>query len=223
MISKQILDFLKDLKANNNREWFLANKKRYEAYKAEYLSVVTAMLDALKEKDPALGMIEAKKCLFRINRDIRFSKDKSPYKTNMGMWFNTSTLHGHGPGYYIHIEPGASFIAGGYYMPDATELKKFRKEVAFFYDDLEAIIADKHFQSVFGDLDRDNALKTAPKDFEKDHPAIGFLKLKSYTATCKLSDKELSDKDFVQKVANRIIALKPLNEFLRRALEAEDN
>lgn len=223
MISKDSLQFLEDLKKNNNRDWFLANKKRYEAYKAEYHQLVGAFLDVLKPKDPGLKLLEVKNCTFRVNRDIRFSKDKSPYKTHMGMWFNTSTNSGHGPGYYIHIEKGQSFIAGGFYQPEAHELKKFRKEIAFFHEDLEAIINDKKFKTVFGDLDRENALKTAPKDFEKDHPAIGLLRLKSFTATAKLPDKDLTDKDFVKKTADKIIALKPLNEFLRRAISAEDN
>jgi uncharacterized protein (TIGR02453 family) len=223
MISKESLKFLNDLKQNNNRDWFLANKKRYEAYKAEYLQIIGEMLAALKSKDPALGMLEVKNCTFRINRDIRFSKDKSPYKSHMGMWFNTSTKYGNGPGYYIHIENGKSFIAGGYYQPDAAELKKFRKEIAFFHDDLQAVIDDKKFKSVFGDLDRENALKTSPKDYEKDHPAIEFLRLKSFTATAPLPDSDIADKDFIKKTADRIIALKPLNEFLRRALDAEEN
>ena len=222
MISKESLQFLEDLKKNNNREWFQANKKRYETYKAEYHLLIAQMLDALKPKDSALAMLEVKNCTFRINRDIRFSKDKSPYKTHMGMWFNTSTQFGNGPGYYIHIEKGKSFIAGGYYQPEASELKKFRKEIAFFHDDLEEIIKDKKFKSVFGDLDRENSLKTSPKDFEKDHPAIEFLKLKSFTATSQLPDNEIADKDFIKKTADKIIALKPLNEFLRRALSAEE-
>lgn len=221
MISKESLKFLADLKKNNNRDWFLANKPRYEAYKKEYHEIIAQMLDALKPKDRALKMLEVKNCTFRINRDIRFSKDKSPYKTHMGMWFNTSTSSGNGPGYYIHIEKGKSFIAGGFYQPEAHELKKFRKEIAFFYDELEDIVSDKKFKSVFGDLDRENALKTSPRDYEADHRAIGFLKLKSFTATAPLLDSDLSDKDFIAKTAGKITALKPLNEFLRRALENE--
>ncbi len=222
MISTASLKFLEDLKKNNNRDWFIANKPRYEAYKKEYHTLISEFLAALKPKDPALAMLEVKNCTFRINRDIRFSKDKSPYKTHMGMWFNTTTQYGNGPGYYVHLEKGKSFIAGGFYSPEASELKKFRKEIAFFYDELEDIINEKKFKSVFEDLTRDNALKTAPKDYEKDHPAIGFLKLKSFTASAKLPDADLTDKDFVKKTADKLIALKPLNEFLRRALDAED-
>jgi len=222
MISKDALQFLEDLKKNNNREWFLANKKRYETYKAEYLEKVGQMLDILKPKDDSLRHLEPKNCTFRINRDIRFSKDKSPYKTHMGMWFSTSGASGgNSPGYYVHIEKGQSFIAAGFHNPEAQDLKKVRKEIAFFHDELEAILSDKKFKSAFADLDRENALKTAPKDFEKDHPAIGFLKLKCFTVTAKLSDADLTDKDFIKKTADKLALAKPLNEFLNRALSID--
>jgi uncharacterized protein (TIGR02453 family) len=221
MISKDSLQFIDDLKKNNNRDWFLANKSRYENYKKEYHKIIAKFLDAMKPHDPALEMLEVKNCTFRINRDIRFSKDKSPYKTHMGIWMNTNPGGNNAPGYYIHIEKGQSFIAGGFYSPEAAELKKIRKEIAFFYDDLEKIVGEKKFKSSFGNLNRENSLKTSPKDFEKDHPAIEFLKLKSFTASSPIDDKLLSDKDFVKKAAEKLIALKPLNEFLNRALGAE--
>jgi uncharacterized protein (TIGR02453 family) len=223
MVSKDSLKFLEDLKKNNNRDWFLDNKKRYETYKKEYLETVGEMLDALKPKDASLSMLEAKKCTFRINRDIRFSKDKSPYKTHMGMWFTgASASGGNAPGYYVHVAKGESFIAAGFHNPEAPDLKKIRKEIAFFHDDLEKILNDKKFKSVFADVDRENALKTAPKDFEKDHPAIGLLKLKSFTVTAPLSDADLADKDFIKKTAEKLALAKPLNEFLKRALNAEN-
>lgn len=223
MISKGSLQFLEDLKNNNNREWFLANKKRYEAYKTEYLEIVTEMLEALKQKDDSLRLLEPKKCTFRINRDIRFSKDKSPYKTHMGMWFSCNNASGgNSPGYYVHLEKGGSFIAAGFHSPEAADLKKIRKEIAFFHDDLEHIVNGKKFKSVFPELDRNDALKTAPKDFEKDHPAIEFLKLKSFTGSAKLSDSDIANKDFVKKTAEKLLVAKPLNDFLNRALGAED-
>ena len=221
MISKESLQFLDDLKKNNNRDWFLANKKRYETYKQEYHKLIGEFLDAMKPKDKNLEMLEVKNCTFRINRDIRFSKDKSPYKSHMGIWMNTNSSGVNAPGYYIHIEPGASFLAGGFYSPEAHELKKIRKEIAFFHEELEEIVEDKNFTKHFGGLDKNNTLKTAPKDFEKDHPAIEFLKLKSFTVSHKISDKDLSDKDFVKKIAAKLIAIKPLIEFLNRGLDAE--
>lgn len=223
MLSSATLDFLDDLKANNNRDWFLANKKRYEAYKKEYLGLVEALLNALKPLDPKLASLEAKHCTFRINRDIRFSADKSPYKTHMGMWFSPGSKVHNRPGYYVHIEPSGSFIAGGFYQPEAEELKKVRKEIAFFHEDLDAIVKDKKFVSTFGDLDRENALKTMPKGYEKDHPAIEYLKLKGFTATSVFPATDALKKDFAQKTAEKLTVLKPLNDFIDRALdEAED-
>jgi uncharacterized protein (TIGR02453 family) len=221
MLSAQALQFLEDLKKNNNRDWFLANKARYETYKKEYHKLIGEFLDAMKPKDKNLEMLEVKNCTFRINRDIRFSKDKSPYKSHMGIWMNTNPSGVNAPGYYIHIEKGASFLAGGFYSPEAHELKKIRKEIAFFYEDLEEIVDDKNFRKHFSGLDKNNTLKTAPKDFEKDHPAIEFLKLKSFTVSHKISDKELTDKDFVKNAAQKLITIKPLIEFLNRGLDAE--
>jgi uncharacterized protein (TIGR02453 family) len=224
MLSKNTLQFLEDLKANNNRDWFLANKKRYEEYKKEYHRLIGAFLDAMKPLDSSLEMLEVKNCTFRINRDIRFSKDKSPYKSHMGIWMNTNSSGVNAPGYYIHIEKGASFVAGGFYSPEAAELKKIRKEIAFFYEDLENIVAEKDFQKYFGGFNRTetNSLKTSPKDFEKDHPAIEFLKLKSFTVSKKIDDKELFSKDFVNSAVEKLITIRPLLGFLNRGLTAEE-
>ena len=224
MITKEAVQFLEDLVANNNTEWMHANKKRYENYKKDYHNYIAAVLAALKPLDKSLEPLEVKNCTFRINRDIRFSKDKSPYKTNMGIWFTQNKLAKNSPGYYIHFEKGKSFIAGGVWCPEQNELKRIRKEIAFFYEDLEAIVNDKKFKSEFGVLTRDenNTLKKAPKDFDPSHPAIEFLKLKSYTASEKIDDKLFLDKDFAKIVAQKLIVLKPMNDFLTRALETEE-
>lgn len=223
MLSNESLQFLDDLKANNNRDWFLDNKKRYELFKKDYHKLVADFLDAMKPLDPSLELLEVKDCTFRINRDIRFSKDKSPYKAHLGIWMSAGAKGANRSGYYVHIEKGGSFIAGGFYSPEAEELKKVRKEIAFFYDDLEEILNDKNFKKEFGSLDRteSNSLKTAPKDYEKDHPAIEHLKLKSYTASQKFDIKEVSQKDFASKMSKKLIALKPLNDFINRALTSE--
>lgn len=223
MLSNESLQFLEDLKANNNRDWFLDNKKRYEIFKKDYHQLVSDFLDAMKPLDPSLELLEVKNCTFRINRDIRFSKDKSPYKAHLGVWMSAGSKGTNRSGYYVHIEKGGSFIAGGFYSPEPDDLKKVRKEIAFFYDDLEEILNDKNFKKEFGSLDRteSNSLKNAPKDYEKDHPAIEHLKLKSYTASQKFDIKEVSQKDFVAKMSKKLIALKPLNDFINRALTSE--
>lgn len=224
MITKEALQFLADLIANNNTEWMHENKKRYESYKKDYHNFITSVLTEMKPLDKSLEPLEVKNCTFRINRDIRFSKDKSPYKTNMGIWMSQNKNRKNSPGYYIHYEKGNSFIAGGVWCPEPNELKLIRKEIEFFHDDLEAIVSNKNFKKEFNELDKseNNVLKKAPKDFDPNHPAIEFLKLKSFTASSKIDDKLFTDKDFSKIIAQKLITLKPMNDFLSRALETEE-
>lgn len=224
MITAESLQFLADLKQNNIRDWFQANQDRYDLYKKNYRQVAEAFIAGMSNGDETLRHLEFKDCSFRINRDIRFSKDKTPYKTNMAIWLSPGSKNTNLAGYYIHIEPGASFIAGGLYWPDAADLKKVRREIDGFYEDLEDVINDEDFKKIFSSLDSDenNTLKSAPKDYDKAHPAIQFLKLKSFTTTAKISDKELLDKDFVKKASKKLLALKPLIEFLNRGLTYEE-
>jgi uncharacterized protein (TIGR02453 family) len=224
MITKEALQFLEDLIANNNTDWMHAHKKRYEHYKKDYHNFIASLLAEMKPLDKTLEPLEVKNCTFRINRDIRFSKDKSPYKTNMGVWFTQNKFRKNSPGYYIHFEKGNCFIAGGVWCPEPEELKKIRKEIAYFNEDLETIVNDKNFKKEFKAMTRDesNTLKKAPKDFDPNHPAIEFLKLKSFTASAQIDDALFTNKDFSKTVAQKLIALKPLNDFLNRALETED-
>lgn len=223
MITKEAAQFLQDLVANNNTDWMHANKKRYENFKKDYHSYIASVLAEMKPLDKKLEPLEIKNCTFRINRDIRFSKDKSPYKTNIGIWISQNKNRKNAPGYYIHFEKGNSFIAGGCWCPEPNELKQIRKEIAFFYDDLEKIVTDNRFKSEFISItmDQNNSLKKAPKDFEPNHPAIEFLKLKSFTASEKLDDKLFLDANFGKIVSQKLITLKPFNDFLTRALETE--
>jgi uncharacterized protein (TIGR02453 family) len=224
MITKEALQFFEDLVANNNTEWMHANKKRYENFKKDYHQYIATLLSEIKPLDKSLEPLEVKNCTFRINRDIRFSKDKSPYKTNIGAWFTQNKNRKNSPGYYIHFEKGNSFIAGGVWCPEPEELKKIRKEIEFFHDDLEKIVNDKTFKKEFVALSREenNVLKNAPKGFEPTHPAIEFLKLKSYTASQRIDDKLFTEADFSKKIAQKLIALKPMNDFLNRALDTEE-
>ena len=224
MLSKDTLQFLDDLKANNNRDWFLDNKKRYEAFKKDYQQLVGDLLDAMKPLDPSLEMLEVKNCTFRINRDIRFSKDKTPYKSHLGVWLSSGAKGVNRSGYYLHLEKGASFIAGGLYCPEAEDLKKMRKEIAYFHDDLEAILDEKNFKKEFKDFDRNekNTLKNPPRGYEKEHPAIEFLKLKSFESSQRIDISEVTKKDFVAVMSKKLIALKPLNDFINRALTSDE-
>jgi uncharacterized protein (TIGR02453 family) len=224
MLSKDSLQFLEDLKTNNNRDWFLENKKRYDIFKKDYHQLVTSFLAAMKPLDPTLEMLEVKNCTFRINRDIRFSKDKSPYKSHLGVWLSSGAKGANRSGYYVHLQKGASFIAGGFYNPESEDLKKVRKEIAFFYEDLEEILSNKAFQKEFGDFDRNekSLLKNPPRGYEKDHPAIELLKLKSFETSRKFDIEEVTKPDFVAKTVKKLILLKPLNDFINRALTTED-
>ncbi len=224
MITQEALQFIDDLKANNNTEWMHANKKRYENFKKDYHAMIANLLLEMKPLDKNIELLEIKNCTFRINRDIRFSKDKSPYKTNIGMWLSTNKNRKNSPGYYIHYEKGASFIAGGVWCPEVEELKKIRKEIEFFHEDLLAIVENKNFKSGFEALSREenNVLKKAPKGYDPNHEAIEFLKLKSFTASQKIDDKLFTDKDLSKKLAEKLIVLKPLNEFLNRALDTDE-
>lgn len=223
MLSKETLQFLDDLKANNNRDWFVENKKRYEAFKKDYQQLVADLLDAMKPLDPSLEMLEVKNCTFRINRDIRFSKDKTPYKSHLGIWLSSGAKGLNRSGYYIHLEKGASFIAGGLYCPESEDLKKMRKEIAYFHDDLEAILEEKYFKREFGDFDRNekDTLKNPPRGYDKEHPAIELLKLKSFESSQKIEFSAAAKKDFVGVMSQKLIALKPLNDFINRALTSE--
>ena len=224
MISKDSVLFLDDLKANNNRDWFLDNKKRYEVFKKDYQQLVAGFLDAMKPLDPTLEMLEVKNCTFRINRDIRFSKDKTPYKDHIGIWISSGSKGMNRSGYYVHIARAGSFIAGGFYCPEADDLKKVRKEIAYFHEDLEEIINNKSFQREFKDFDRNekNLLKNPPRGYEKDHPAIDFLKLKSFETSQIFDFEEVAKEDFVGKMTKKLVVLKPLNDFINRALTSED-
>ncbi len=224
MITKEALHFLDDLIANNNTEWMHANKKRYENYKKDYHTFIASILSEMKKLDNTLVPLEVKNCTFRINRDIRFSKDKSPYKTNMGVWMSQNRNRKNSPGYYIHFEKGNCFVAGGVWCPEPNELKQIRREIAFYHEDLDKIVANTSFKKVYKELSREenNVLKKAPKDFDPNHPAIEFLKLKSFTASSKIDENLFTDATFNKIVAEKLIALKPMNDFLRRALETEE-
>lgn len=223
MITKDTLQFLEDLKNNNHRDWFQANQDRYESYKQDYRNTVEEFLNVMKPLDENLEQLEFKDCSYRINRDIRFSKDKTPYKTHMGIWMCEGKKNTNLAGYYVHIEPESGFAGGGLYMPEAGELKKVRREIDGFYEELEDILNDPDFKKVYGSLDTDEGmvLKSAPKDFDKNHPAIELLKFKTFLATAKISKKELLSKTFVQDTSEKLIVLKPLVAFLNRALSTE--
>ncbi len=198
MLRSSTLRFLKDLKKNNKKEWFEKNRPVYESAKEDFVTFVQKLIDLHGKKDLTIKNLHAKDTIFRINRDIRFSKDKSPYKTNFGASINKAGRSAwETAGYYFHLEPGGSFAGGGIYMPPAEQLKKLRQEIDYNLNDFKKIIGSKKFKSVYGDLDRSEEflLTRVPKGYEPENPAADYLRLKSYIALVKLKDEELlSDK-----------------------------
>ena len=219
MISKQTLTFLRGLKKNNNKEWLDANRATYELCRAKYQVFVGEVLKGLKSIDKTLSELEAKKCMFRINRDIRFSKNKDPYKTNFGSYFSKGGKTIQCAGYYFHLEPGNSFIAGGYWMPPSPDLKKIRSEIDYCFEEFKQLTKVKSFRSAFNDLDREAVLSRPPQGYESDNPALAYLKLKSFTVTAAVSDEELLNKNLAKKAVSHFEAMKPLIHFINRSLD----
>ncbi len=220
MIQQSTFDFLKKLKKNNNKEWFDKNRKTYEAARNELIQFLTVLIEKAGKWDERLKTLDPKKSIFRINRDIRFSANKDPYKTNMGAWLSPTGKNSNGPGYYLHLEPGGCFIAGGIYMPEAPVLKAIRQEIDYNFKDFQKLLKQKDFKNYFGDLGGEK-LKTTPKDYDKDNPAIEYLKLKSFTMIHHMDDSELTEKDIAEKINKIFKAMQPMNLFLASALETE--
>jgi uncharacterized protein (TIGR02453 family) len=213
-------EFLKELKKNNYKEWFSEQRERYEALRQNYLALAQAMLLPMQDFDPTLGSLEAKNCVFRINRDVRFSADKSPYKTYLGFGFAPYNRKKELATYYTHIECGLSFAGGGLYQPEPQIVKKIRQEIDYHTEEFFAIVQNPEFVATFGDLAREQGqyLKTQPKGYDKNHPALKYLQLKSFTAVRPFSDEEVLQADFVEKSVAVMRTLQPLLQFLNRAI-----
>lgn len=212
--------FLQDLKVNNNRDWFAANKARYELAREWMLGFTNELLPRLSRLEPALNGLQAKDCLFRIYRDVRFSKDKSPYKTQMGAFMAPGGRKSILPGFYLHIEPGASFLGGGVYGPQAAALKAIREEILYNVDEYKSIISDPRFKAVFGAV-WGARLKRPPKGFPADFPDIELLKNKSYVSYHPVSDERLMETGFMDYMVEVFEAMSPFNRFLKRAIEGQ--
>lgn len=218
-IQPKTFAFLKSLKKNNNRDWFNDHKSEYENAKDNVLGFIQELVVAFSTFDSSLRGLEAKDCLFRIYRDTRFSKDKTPYKTNLGASINAGGKKSMGPGYYVHLEPGGSFIAGGIWMPPADEVKKIRQEIDYNGKDLKKVLTKPSFKKAFGGLSREHALKTAPKGYPKDHPDIELLKLNSFIVWKNVSDKDILGPKSIKSLTTLGKEMKPLMDFLKTALD----
>ncbi len=221
MLQTSTLTFLRSLRKNNNKPWFDAHRAQYEAAKKDMENFVQAVIDQVGRKDPDIKDLVAKNCLFRINRDIRFAKDKSPYKSNFGASMARGGKKSIYAGYYIHCEPGQSFIGGGLWMPMPDNMKKVRQEIDYCFDEFSSIISSKKFKGTYGELYRgeDVSLAKVPQGFEKENPAAEFLKLKSWLAMREVKDADLTSKTFVRSTVDAFETLRPLLVFLNRGME----
>src|SRR5258706_1503082 len=220
MLQPATLRFLKDLKKNSNKPWFDAHRKEYEAAKNDFASFIQNIIERHGKKDENIQHLKAKDCTFRINRDVRFSKDKSPYKDNMGAYINRGGKKSPFAGYYFHCQPGRCVMGGGLWMPMPPQLDKVRQEIDYNFAGFKKIISSKKFKSVYTDLSRDAEylLSRVPKGYEPTNPAAEYLKLKSFVALAPLKDTDLTSKDLLKKTTIAFEALQPLIEFLNESI-----
>ena len=221
MLQPTTIKFLKDLSKNNNKPWFDANRKKYEDAKTDFAAFIQTVIDKHGKKDEGITHLKAKDCMFRINRDVRFSKDKSPYKNNMGAYINQEGKKSLLGGYYFHCQPGQSFVGGGLWMPMPSELSKVRQEIDYNLDAFKKIIGSKKFKTIYGDLSRDAeyVLTRVPKGYEAENPAADYLKMKSFVAMTPLKDTELISKDLTKKVLDSFEALQPMLKFINESIK----
>jgi uncharacterized protein (TIGR02453 family) len=214
---KEVLNFLSELKENNNKEWFDENRTRYEESRKKVLFLTELINQEIAKFDPEIGILDPKNCVFRIFRDVRFSNDKTPYKTNMGSFIAKGGRKSISAGYYIHIEPGSSFVGGGSYCPPADALKAFRTEIFDRPDEFRQLIYSDSFRKTYPEMYEDK-LKTPPKGFPKDFVEIDLLKYKSYAFTSRMEDSVVSGENYLTNIISSLKELSPVNRFLNEAL-----
>ncbi|GHT09818.1 TIGR02453 family protein [Bacteroidia bacterium] len=217
MIQKSTLAFLKSLAAHNDREWFAAHKPAYEAAKADAEHLAAALAAGIAQFDPSIGYLEPKDCMFRIYRDARFSHDKSPYKTNLGVVLQRGGKRTQYACYYVHIEPNNLFLSGGIYMPSPEVLKALRHSIDVNFEEFESIVHNKSFKKYFA-LEGEKLVK-APQGFDKDSPAVEYLKHKNWYVMQPIDAAEICHPDFVKKTLKAFAALQPLNAFFNEAID----
>ena len=220
MLQPETLSFLKKLARNNNKTWFDQNRPHYEEARENYIELVSELIGEMGKFDAPIGNLNPKDCLFRINRDVRFSKDKSPYKNNLAAYFNKGGKKSNGAGYYLHIEPGFSMAGGGIWVPEPAGLASIRQEIDYCFADWKKLTGQPGFKKCFPDgVVADNTLTRPPKGFEEDNPAIQFIKMKSFVVRRSFTDKDILDRSFIKQVASTFKTMKPLIDFINRAVD----
>lgn len=220
MLQPATLTFLRQLKRHNEKPWFDTNKEKYLDAKADFENLIQQIIVEFGKIDPGIAALQVKDCVFRIYKDVRFSKDKTPYKTHFAAGLNKGGKRVHFPGYYFHAEPGGyTFCGGGIWRPEALELKKIRQEIDYNYDEFTSVIKNKKFIQLFEDLDDEDTLSRAPQGYEEDNQAIKYLKMRSFITGKSFTDEELTSKGLLKRVIHTFTVMKPFIDFLSRALE----
>lgn len=220
-IPASTLEFLTDLRANNNRPWFNDHKERYQTEHGHMVEFAENLMARMNQQD-VLEPMSGKKSLFRIYRDTRFSKDKTPYKGHFSGTLKRATALRRG-GYYYHIEPnGGSIVAGGFWGPNSADLKRIREELAADAAPLRKIIAEPAFIKTFGELKGDQ-LKTAPKGFDRDHPNIDLIRYKQYVLIRNFTDAEVQQSNFLDKVVDTFVNMRPFLDYMTEVLTTDSN
>ena len=216
MVLSSSVSFFKKLKKNNNRDWFTENKPKFKELELEIKTFGEELKDRLNEFDN----VDRFK-LFRIYRDVRFSKDKTPFKTHFGLtWHRTKPLYR--GGYYLHISPGKNFLACGFWDPNPNDLKRIRKELEYDAKELRDIISSKEFFSVWGNLEG-SELKTAPRNFDKNHPDIDLIRKKQFIFSISYSDEEVCEPQFINKLENALKMVRPFTDYMSDILTSDEN
>ncbi len=215
---EKVLQFLEDLSENNNREWFNKNRSRYEESRDKIVFFIDVLINEIKVFDPSIAGVNPKDCIYRIFRDVRFSKDKRPYKTNFGAFISQGGRKSIYPGYFFHIEARQSFFGGGIYMPEPAILKTVRKFIAENGAEFLEIINEPEFKAVYPEL-YNHQLKTAPRGFAKNHEFIDLLKYKSYVFVKYSDNKIIKENSFIDDMIQAYRQLYNANVFLREAIE----
>ena len=216
MISQITLAFLKAIKENNNLDWMNKNRDLYHMERDNFLDFAKKLIEKAQILDKNIWELKVKDATFRFNKDIRFTKDKSPYKTNFWVIIREEGKHGTGAGYYVHIQPGESFIGGGLYMPPGPVLQRVRTYIAKNYKQLEKIISTPAFKKTFGAIQGDT-LQKVPRWFDKEHKAGNLLRMKSFFVWHDITDKKVLEKDFIEYCIWIFKVMKPLNDFFNTA------
>jgi uncharacterized protein (TIGR02453 family) len=219
MVHQDLIPFLTELGENNSREWFNANKNRYDKLKKTFADFTQQLIFHTSQIDSDLRGLEPSDCIFRIYRDVRFSADKSPYKTNMGAWLVKGGKKSPCAGYYFHVQPGSVFVSGGIYMPDANLLKALRREIYDNIDEFLEIIENKEFKKAFPSLDQDLILSRPPKGYSADFEHIDLIKLKSFTVSCPFTRDIDDNNELLEEIQRKFVLLKPFNRFFNNMIE----